>query len=270
MWMDILFGYICPSLGCLMSSAMYAAPVNELRCALKAGKLGALNSTPWAVMTGNAVGWCAYSYYAWDPFILASNIPGLVVSIWLNMGAAKLQYLQVRREHDESTQRQTQTGQPIQNESGIFVSQETILLRILIVWLSLLVCIGWLGVADGYEKVVVGVLANINVIFFYGAPLQTMQTVITEKSSESIHVPTMIMNLLNTSFWILYGVAEVDPVIYFPNIVGFGLGIIQLLLRLMYPVRKTRLAPLLQDIEGDGGATNASPLVTDDFPGELL
>jgi uncharacterized protein with PQ loop repeat len=188
------------------------------------------------------------------------------------MGAAKLQYLQLRQEHDES-ETINQADQSKQNESYIFVSQETILLRILILWLSILVCVGWLGVANGHERAVMGVLANINVIFFYGAPLQTMQTVIGEKSSESIHVPTMIMNLLNTCFWILYGLAKEDPVIYFPNIIGFGLGVIQMLLCLIYPARidpDLDMNPLLQDVEGNVDETDIAPPMTDDFPGELL
>ena len=82
---EFFFEYVCPSLGCVMSAAMYAgtnvareslapvdkyadvftnfsfpfvlstAPVNDLRRALLAGKLGPLNPVPWAVMTGNCM-----------------------------------------------------------------------------------------------------------------------------------------------------------------------------------------------------------------------
>jgi solute carrier family 50 protein (sugar transporter) len=71
---------------------MFAAPIADLRHALFQQSLGDLNPRPWAVMTGNCLGWCAYAYYIHDPFILASNVPGFVLSIWLNTGAAKLQY----------------------------------------------------------------------------------------------------------------------------------------------------------------------------------
>jgi Sugar efflux transporter for intercellular exchange len=45
----------------------------------------------------------------------------------------------------------------------------------------------------------------------------------------------MIMNWMNTSFWIAYGLARRNPVIVIPNTIGLLLGILQGLLRLAYP-----------------------------------
>jgi Sugar efflux transporter for intercellular exchange len=67
------------------------------------------------------------------------------------------------------------------------------------------------------------------------APLQTVCKVISERSSASIHAPTMIMNWMNTSFWIAYGLARRNPVIVIPNSIGLLLGILQGVLRLAYP-----------------------------------
>jgi uncharacterized protein with PQ loop repeat len=217
-------------------------------------------------------GWCAYAYYASDPFILASNVPGLLVSLWLNIGAAKLQYLQLRQERNQN-ENMNPAELSKRDESFILVSQEVMLLRILIVWLLILVCVGWLGFANGREQQVLGVLANINVIFFYGAPLQTMQTVIEDKSSESIHVPTMIMSLLNTTFWILYGLAKHSPVIYFPNIIGIFLGALQGFMCLLYPMRQQMdldMSPLLSEFEVNTNESTISPPMTEGFPGDLL
>ena len=52
---DILLNYVCPSAGVLMSTLLYAAPVRDLRRALRTGRLGPLNTTPWTVMMGNTV-----------------------------------------------------------------------------------------------------------------------------------------------------------------------------------------------------------------------
>jgi hypothetical protein len=142
-------------------------------------------------------GWCAYGYYTHDPFILAANIPGLVLSLWLNMGAAKLQYYQLRQSDRDVTNGEREAVEEESSrryEDVIFVSQEVILLRILILWILILVSVGWLGLVDGHEVPTIGLLVNINLIFFYGAPLQTLKTVITEKCSDSIHAPTMVMN----------------------------------------------------------------------------
>ena len=56
------------------------------------GTLGHLNPTPWAVMTGNCIGWLIYSYLINNLFLFFANAPGLILSVWLNMAAAKLQY----------------------------------------------------------------------------------------------------------------------------------------------------------------------------------
>jgi solute carrier family 50 protein (sugar transporter) len=48
-------------------------------------------------MTGNCLGWVAYAAATQDLFVLFSNAPGLILSIWLNMGAAKLQYQQMHQ-----------------------------------------------------------------------------------------------------------------------------------------------------------------------------
>jgi len=93
--MDIAMNVVCPTLGVFLSNCLFAAPVLDLKRALKAGTLGDLNPSPFPMQTGNCLGWIVYAYYTGcDPFLLASNIPGLIVSLWLNSGAAKLQYLE--------------------------------------------------------------------------------------------------------------------------------------------------------------------------------
>lgn len=120
------------------------------------------------------------------------------------------------------------------------VPQEALLLKILLLWLFILVCVGWLGMTNGHQVATIGVLVNINLLFFYGAPLQSIQTVMARKTSETIHRPMMRMNWVNTSFWVLYGyVARHDVVIYGPNALGLIFGIIQGVLCCIYPQRAT-------------------------------
>lgn len=63
-----------------------------MREAVRNGTLGHLNPTPWAVMTGCTIGWVTYSYLINNLFLFFTNAPGLILSVWLNMAAAKLQY----------------------------------------------------------------------------------------------------------------------------------------------------------------------------------
>ena len=134
-----------------------AAPVYDLREALKRGRLGNLNPVPWAVMTGNCLGWAAYGYYTKDPFVLASNMPGLVLSFWLNSGAAKLQYYEIMNDLKEGENNQDVPG----NETVVTVRQETLMLRILVVWVLILVWAGWLQHFDSPAHII-GLCVNVN------------------------------------------------------------------------------------------------------------
>lgn len=120
----------------------------------------------------------------------------------------------------------------------------------------------------------VGVLVNINLVFFYGAPLESIYRVISTGRSDSIHPPTQLMTCTNTTFWCLYGVAIWDPVIIVPNGIGLTLGVIQGFLRCVYPSSGATVVPTRDDDEegpdglrrdgdfvgdaGDGNSDNAS------------
>lgn len=59
---EILLEYVSPLLGAIFANLMFAAPLKDVHRAVKNGSLGHLNPTPWAVMTGNTLGWITYSY----------------------------------------------------------------------------------------------------------------------------------------------------------------------------------------------------------------
>ena len=84
-------------------------------------------------------------------------------------------------------------------------------------------------------KFIIGVTVNLNLIFFYAAPLSTIVTVFKTKSSASIHRCTMIMNTSNAFFWCVYSFAIQDYYILIPNGLGFMFGITQIVLYTCYP-----------------------------------
>lgn len=129
--------------------------MNDLRRALKKGRLDELNPIPWAVMTGNCLGWAAYGYYTKDPFVLGANLPGIVLSLWLNLGASKLQYCELRDELKAS-------GESISaSEEVVVVPQEKLLLRVLVGWSVVLVYVGW--IQRSYSPAtIVGLCVNVN------------------------------------------------------------------------------------------------------------
>ena len=256
-----------------------------MRKALLRGSLGDLNPFPWAMMTGNCLGWVVYAYYLdpHDPFLVAANLPGLILSIWLNSGAAKLQYQDLldlkRLENDRLSNQEGWDASPSGNgideeeivglndaavaerrrrrgggggqqdtqgqrraphlqfhpEHLVTVNQERTLLRVLLFWTVVLVYVGWIGRPQDAAPTI-GMVVNLNLIFFYGAPLKVMKRIIMDdRNSNTIHRPTMYMNWANTSFWIGYGLAKMDFYIVVPNATGLSLGLAQGLLCLIYP-----------------------------------
>ena len=99
----------------------------------------------------------------------------------------------------------------------------------------------------------------VALVFFYGAPLHTMKKVVQTKCSDSIHVPTMVLNWSNTSLWLAYGVARKDPIILIPNAIGLLLGLMQELLRLLYP--RSGLRVLVQQEGSDEEESSQNSLI---------
>lgn len=88
----IFLEYVCPALGTLFANLMFFAPYKDLQSAIRQGQLGDLNPTPWAFMLGNCFGWVLYGMLLQNLWIFFANAPGFILSVWLNLGAAKLNY----------------------------------------------------------------------------------------------------------------------------------------------------------------------------------
>jgi hypothetical protein len=48
--------YVCPTIGAILATLTFSAPIQSLRSCMKNGSLGDLNPTPWAFMTGKKRG----------------------------------------------------------------------------------------------------------------------------------------------------------------------------------------------------------------------
>jgi solute carrier family 50 protein (sugar transporter) len=251
-YMSIFLNFICPSLGVILSWCMFGAPIFDLRRALLIGKgLGKLNPFPWVMQTGNCLGWIVYAYYTGrDPFLVAANVPGLIISLWLNSGASKLQYLErLQQGKHQPASQEDRKGVVVGADDNYLVTvpQERAMIQILCAWVVVISFVTW-GMEDDptAAAATVGIVVNANLIFFYAAPLQTLRSTVRTRNSASIHRPTMYMNWCSTSFWVLYGVAKKDLVIIIPNAIGLSLGLTQGVLCACYP--SIVVATLLDDL----------------------
>ena len=199
-----------------------------------------------------------YAFILFSQLLLSCDITfQFIISIWLNVGAMKLQYYEeILKCSSESC---LQPGERISEESGdsaqsaigvdnnslhseIYHSQpssltlhEWKLLQIVFIWMLILSTTSLLPMSKDDVKFIIGVAVNLNLIFFYAAPLSTIVVVCRTKSSSSIHPGTMIMNTVNSFFWFVYSLAIQDYYIMIPNGVGFSFGLMQVILYMCFP-----------------------------------
>mmetsp|Transcript_11017 Transcript_11017/g.19779 ORF Transcript_11017/g.19779 Transcript_11017/m.19779 type:complete len:240 (-) Transcript_11017:109-828(-) len=193
----------------------------------------------------------------------------LLISIWLNVGAMKLQYYEEiiknstiqstegeSGDHDGASAEEENENNEVpssnngetnnynggnkiscHNPPSSLTTHESKVLQIVIIWMGILSITSLIPVDKHEMTFVVGVAVNLNLIFFYAAPLSTIMTVLRTKSSSSIHVGTMVMNTLNSFFWCIYSFAIQDFYILIPNGLGILAGLLQIALYMIYPQR---------------------------------
>jgi solute carrier family 50 protein (sugar transporter) len=113
---------------------------------------------------------------------------------------------------------------------------EHLILGMVLIWMC---CVSVIAFANALsletKRYIVGIVVNVILVFFYGAPLSTILKILHERNTASLHIPTMILNTLNGIFWTAYGVAVNDYFLIVPNALGAGLGGIQIVLCCLFP-----------------------------------
>ena len=222
------------------------------------------------------------SFFPKNLYVLFANAPGLVISVWLNMCATKLQYKNkvveqpsdfallrdslaslvndldkndekdkekdvektIRGKEDDGSdvtvkkklsQMLVQFTPSLPPSSSIMTVHEGLVVGVVLVWIVVLSVLVFGRLSSSASELVVGLVVNLNLLFFFAAPLSTISTVLRTRSSSSIHVWTMLTNTINGAFWTAYGLAVVDPFIFVPNGIGAGLGLVQILLCVLFP-----------------------------------
>ena len=86
---------------------------------------------------------------------------------------------------------------------------EKLVMAMVLLWLCVIstICFANKWDSPSTNQMVVGIIVNLNLAFFYAAPLFTIFRVLKTRNSVSIHVRTMVTNTLNGSFWTAYGLA---------------------------------------------------------------
>ena len=266
---SIILEYIAPSLGVLVGNYMWLAPYQDIKVALQRGTLNQLNPLPWVFMLGNCIGWVTYGVLQQNVFVFCGNIFGLFLSVWFNLAASKLLYhenaanigfvpVPIMQGPEEAVTTQERAAAVVgqeEAEAGSIPTTESAdttvatpvmphlkvprhdyyALGIVMVWVALLSILGFVtSLTQDQRQFVVGIAANINLLYFYAAPLSTIALVLKTRSTASIHTKTMVVNTTNGCFWAAYGFAVQDYFIYVPNGLGALVGLVQIVLFLVF------------------------------------
>merc|ERR1719336_239622 len=65
-----------------------------------------------------------------------------------------------------------------------------------------------------------GLLGGLSAILLMSSPLAVMKMVIKEQTSIYLPIPTVITTFINALSWLLYGITNQDPFVWFPNGIG--------------------------------------------------
>lgn len=235
----IFLEYVCPTLGVVIGSYMFYAPVRDVQNAVARGSLGDLNPLPWAFMLGNCAAWVLYSILIRNFFVFVGNLPGLLLSVWLNLAASKVLYMQQQGFVPVSSSTPS-------SEQGQFKppNHDYWVMGIVTAWMGVVSVVGFGdSISLDTKRLIVGLGANINLSFFYGAPLSTILKVMKERNTASIHLLTMAANTANGIFWGAYGLAVLDYYIFIPNGMGALMGFVQFALYMTLPRKMAEEKP---------------------------
>mmetsp|Transcript_6073 Transcript_6073/g.18097 ORF Transcript_6073/g.18097 Transcript_6073/m.18097 type:complete len:243 (+) Transcript_6073:40-768(+) len=210
--MGIFLETACPSLGVILSNVLFIAPAPAVIRAERSRQLGGLNPTPLALMVLASVSWCGYGLAVPNAYIVASNLPGLVISVWYIVTVLPLM------------------GQ----DPGALRSMKRLL-----VGGAFFVSTEWAGtrfLADENDRAgIMGGCATVVCIFMFASPLSTIAEVLRLRSSSSIYGPLTMAQVVNCALWSAYGVALGDLWVWGPNFIGLGLGLLQTGLMAVFP-----------------------------------
>lgn len=205
-----------PVAGVFTSNALYFSPLAATLERTKAGSMGDLNPLPAAITVLSTIAWLQYGLSIANPFVVASNVPGLTAAI-----AGFVLMLPLMRGHSDLQVTQTTFVGGCAATLGLWT------------WLV------FSRVTAAARSAILGYWASVLFVVLCASPLSTIQKVIQRKDASSVYAPATAAQCANCGLWTAYGYLGIrDVFVWGPNLTGLVLGLMQLALKLIFPSGK--------------------------------
>ncbi len=197
-----LFKTVFSWLGPLCFIGLQISSVSTAMKIVEKKSVGKFSPIPFASLFTNCIIWTLYGFLKLDKTILLPNGLGVLVSIYCLWAYHTNTINKPLREY----------------------------------YIVTFICAICFLLANFQQDQMIGLIGCALSIILSGSPLAVVKTVIKEKSTAALPFWTSLVTWINNFSWICYGyfIAN-DKLIYLPNLLGFTLSSIQMLLFLKYP-----------------------------------
>jgi solute carrier family 50 protein (sugar transporter) len=217
----VLLNYMIPAVGDVVCGLLYLSPVLQAYKINKSNKLGEFNVIPYALMVFNCMVWSFYALGLPQPsqfFVITPNflgfISGVLVISW--------------------------TGHLISDKARKHLMEIFLFITTLYVPLAYAI----FSTFDNASRQKIYSYITLIVQFaFIGSPLLESWHIVKSKDASSIYLPLASLTLLSSILWAVYGFTIADVTMYLPNSISAGIGLAQIVLRMMYPPKALDLLP---------------------------
>ena len=261
----ILFELVFPIIGCILSNIVYLSPLRAILRAQTTKTLGSLNPLPYALIFGNSLVWTMYSFVTRNYFVFWANIFGLALGIWYTLTAYAVGMSEFDRlflelkchdssinyndQNDDEDNVQKKEWKELKKSDFKRLNALRKTMRVTVVALlagllyslldGMVVLITLAGdpAKETLRQNISGYSCVVMLLLMYSSPLSTLLTVIKTHNSSSFDFLLSVTVIVNSGFWVAYGLGIGDAFIWGPNSSGVLMGLIQVVCIYLFPAR---------------------------------
>lgn len=198
---------VVSTLATLLSFAMFAAPIPEIRNCARQRSMNKRPFLPFLTLTLNCAIWLLYGWLSHTLAILVTNGFGLVCALY---------YCSVFLTHDDDAERAKQR-------------QQLSLVAFAVVVLAVFAAVDHVRATP-----LIGLVASSVSIAVFASPLAQLLNVVRSKSVATLSFPYAVASAVSSGLWSAFGLLAGDGNVYIPNIIAFMLSLAQLSLFLVF------------------------------------